>query len=57
MKYIYFFLSLFLNSLVFSQTPNVLTLQDAVDMAVERNINIKQSELNQKILNSIDQML
>jgi outer membrane protein len=48
MKYIYFFLSLFLNSLVFSQTPNVLTLQDAVDMAVERNINIKQSELNQK---------
>ena len=48
MKYIYFFLSLFLNSLVFSQTSNVLTLQDAVDMAVERNINIKQSELNQK---------
>ena len=48
MKYIYFFLSLFLNSLVFSQTPNVLTLQDAVDMAVERNINIKQSELNLK---------
>ena len=48
MKYIYFFLSLFLNSLVFSQTPDVLTLQDAVDMAVERNINIKQSELNQK---------
>ena len=48
MKYIYFFLSLFINSLVFSQTPNVLTLQDAVDMAVERNINIKQSELNLK---------
>ena len=48
MKYIYFFLSLFFNSLVFSQTPNVLTLQDAVDMAVERNINIKQSELNKK---------
>ena len=48
MKYIYFFLSLFFNLLVFSQTPNVLTLQDAVDMAVERNINIKQSELNQK---------
>jgi outer membrane protein len=43
----YIIISLLSSTLIFSQTnDNVLTLQDAVDMAIEKNISIKQSELN-----------
>ena len=43
-------LSAFLfNTLVFSQSDiRIISLQDAVDIALEKNINIKQSELNLK---------
>jgi len=47
----YILLTLFSSTLVFSQSgDNILTLQDAVEMAIEKNISIKQSELN--LLNS-----
>ena len=47
----YILLTLFSSTLAFSQSgDNVLTLQDAVEMAIEKNISIKQSELN--LLNS-----
>jgi len=43
----YIIISLFSSTLIYAQTnDNVLTLQDAVDMAIEKNISIKQSELN-----------
>ena len=43
----YIITSLFSSTLIYAQTDvNVLTLQDAVDMAIEKNISIKQSELN-----------
>ena len=43
----YIIISLFSYTLINAQTnDNVLTLQDAVDMAIEKNISIKQSELN-----------
>ena len=47
----YILLTLFSSTLAFSQSgDNILTLQDAVKMAIEKNISIKQSELN--LLNS-----
>ena len=47
----YILLTLFSSTLAFSQSgDNILTLQDAVEMAIEKNISIKQSELN--LLNS-----
>ena len=43
----YIITSLFSSTLIYAQTDvNVLTLQDAVNMAIEKNISIKQSELN-----------
>ena len=43
----YIIISLFSSTLIYAQTDvNVLTLQDAVNMAIEKNISIKQSELN-----------
>ena len=48
----YIIISLFSSTLIYAQTnDNVLTLQDAVDMAIEKNISIKQSELNYKTQN------
>ena len=45
----YILLTLFSSTLAFSQSgDNVLTLQDAVEMAIEKNISIKQSELSLK---------
>ena len=47
MKYIYTIIVLFFSTVLFAQSDdNILTLQDAVDMAIEKNISIKQSELN-----------
>ena len=47
----YILLTLFSSTIALSQTSdNILTLQDAVEMAIEKNISIKQSELN--LLNS-----
>ena len=47
MKYIYTIIVLFFSTVFFAQSDdNILTLQDAVDMAIEKNISIKQSELN-----------
>ena len=47
----YILLTLFSSTLAYSQSgENILTLQDAVEMAIEKNISIKQSELN--LLNS-----
>jgi outer membrane protein len=45
-KYITFLL--FCSSIIYAQSENILSLQDAVDLAIEKNINIKQSELNVK---------
>lgn len=43
----YIIISLFSSTIIYAQTnDNILTLQDAVDMAIEKNISIKQSELN-----------
>ena len=53
-KYIIFLL---ISSIIYAQSDkNILSLQDAVDLAIEKNINIKQSELNLKNseLNSSD---
>ena len=37
----------FISTIAFSQVDNnIITLQDAIDIALEKNINIKQSELN-----------
>ena len=45
-KYIIFLL---ISSIIYAQSDkNILSLQDAVDLAIEKNINIKQSELNLK---------
>ena len=45
-KYIIFLL---ISSIIYAQSDkNILSLQDAVDIAIEKNINIKQSELNLK---------
>ena len=47
MKYIYAIIVLFFSTVMIAQSDeNILTLQDAVDMAIEKNISIKQSELN-----------
>ena len=47
MKYTYTIIVLFFSTVLFAQSDdNILTLQDAVDMAIEKNISIKQSELN-----------
>ena len=47
----YILITLFSSTLAYSQPgENILTLQDAVEMAIEKNISIKQSELN--LLNS-----
>ena len=47
MKYIYTTIVLFFSTVLFAQSDdNILTLQDAVNMAIEKNISIKQSELN-----------
>ena len=47
MKYIYTIIVLFFSTVLLAQSDdNILTLQDAVDMAIEKNISIKQSELN-----------
>ena len=47
MKYIYTIIVLFFSTVLIAQSDdNILTLQDAVDMAIEKNISIKQSELN-----------
>jgi outer membrane protein len=46
-KYIIFLL-FFTNTINSQQEINVLSLEDAVDLAIEKNINIKQSELNLK---------
>jgi len=51
MKYIYTIIVLFFSTALFAQSDdNILTLQDAVEMAIEKNISIKNSELN--LLNS-----
>jgi len=43
----FLFTSLLISSLTFSQSGDyILSLQDAVEMAIEKNISIKQSELN-----------
>ena len=43
----YILLTLFSSTIALSQTSdNILTLQDAVEMAIEKNISIKHSELN-----------
>tara|TARA_E500000075_G_scaffold127383_1_gene132937 strand:+ start:1124 stop:2458 length:1335 start_codon:yes stop_codon:yes gene_type:complete len=46
-KYI-FFLLFYINTINSQQEINILSLEDAVDLAIEKNINIKQSELNLK---------
>ena len=47
MKLKYLLLTLLFNSFLFSQSDvRIISLQDAVDIALEKNINIKQSELN-----------
>ena len=49
MKLKYLLLTLLFNSFLFSQSDvRIISLQDAVDIALEKNINIKQSELNLK---------
>ena len=51
MKYIYTITVLFFSTVLIAQSDdNILTLQDAVEMAIEKNISIKNSELN--LLNS-----
>ncbi len=47
LKYI-IFLFFFINTINAQLDNNIITLQDAVDLAIEKNINIKQSELNLK---------
>ena len=43
----FLFTSLLISSLTFSQSGDyILSLQDAIEMAIEKNISIKQSELN-----------
>jgi len=43
----FLFTSLLFSSIAFSQSgDNILSLEDAVEMAIEKNISIKQSELN-----------
>ena len=37
----------FISTIAFSQVDNnIISLQDAIDIALEKNINIKQTELN-----------
>lgn len=49
MKIKYIIFLLFCSSIIYAQSENnILSLQDAVDLAIEKNINIKQSELNVK---------
>ena len=49
MKYKFLFSAFLFNTLLFSQSDiRIISLQDAVDIALEKNINIKQSELNLK---------
>ena len=49
MKYKFLLSAFLFNTLLFSQSDiRIISLQDAVDIALEKNINIKQSELNLK---------
>ena len=49
MKYKFLLTAFLFNTLLFSQSDiRIISLQDAVDIALEKNINIKQSELNLK---------
>ena len=49
MKYKFLLSAFLFNTLLFSQSDiRIISLQDAIDIALEKNINIKQSELNLK---------